>query len=467
VSDLDRWWEALRAASLVGTARREVPVPPAALAGAASAGAGREATLLELAAVGDAVRRAGAVVLPGPAPDPPAPEEERLAAPATAVQILGLLLTQLPVGAAARDRLVLHWLDTAAAADRVVPARLLPDLLELGAGRPAAVRGAVARAVGARGAWLAARNPAWHWLATSTEPVATSEDPRASIEEDWESRSAPARAAMVAALAVGLGPDDEAFLERCLDDRARAVREEARRLLDRLPGSARAGRMADRLRPLLNYAGGLRKRLDVRLPDDPDPAAVRDGLVDPGPTGSKRAFWRDAVTRGAPLTVWTDAVRGGPEAVVALVRGFDDSLLRALSDAAAGRGDVAWARALVAVRFDTRLAAVLPPDERDELLAARCRRESLGKCAAELARVPTPWGPRLSGAVLAAVGREQTAGHGMRVLRDTLPEALDPGSLPAVEKAMHAAGEDSTVRTILRDVLQYQSLHRSISEAFR
>jgi hypothetical protein len=32
---------------------------------------------------------------------------------------------------------------------------------------------------------------------------------------------------------------------------------------------------------------------------------------------------------------------------------------------------------------------------------------------------------------------------------------------------MHAAGGDTFLRTTLRDVLQFQSLHRSISEAFR
>ena len=32
---------------------------------------------------------------------------------------------------------------------------------------------------------------------------------------------------------------------------------------------------------------------------------------------------------------------------------------------------------------------------------------------------------------------------------------------------MHAAGDDTYLRTTLRDVLQFQSLHQSISEAFR
>jgi hypothetical protein len=39
--------------------------------------------------------------------------------------------------------------------------------------------------------------------------------------------------------------------------------------------------------------------------------------------------------------------------------------------------------------------------------------------------------------------------------------------MPTVERLMHNAGDDSLLRTTMRDVLQYQSLHRSISEAFR
>jgi hypothetical protein len=68
--------------------------------------------------------------------------------------------------------------------------------------------------------------------------------------------------------------------------------------------------------------------------------------------------------------------------------------------------------------------------------------------------------------VLAAILRDDDR-HGVRVLRDVLPEALHPSSLPAVERAMRSDGVDPSVRTALRDVLQYQSLHRSISEAFR
>ena len=85
-------------------------------------GATREEALLDAAALGDAVRRAGRVADPAPEPDDPAPAETLAVAPSGAVQILELLVTQGPVGGASRGVLTVHWFDTAAAAGRRRPA---------------------------------------------------------------------------------------------------------------------------------------------------------------------------------------------------------------------------------------------------------------------------------------------------------------------------------------------------------
>jgi hypothetical protein len=69
--------------------------------------------------------------------------------------------------------------------------------------------------------------------------------------------------------------------------------------------------------------------------------------------------------------------------------------------------------------------------------------------------------------VVTKIGLEKDAGHAVRVLRETLATALHPTTAPAVERLMKGAGEDGFLRRALRDVLQHQSLHRSISEAFR
>jgi hypothetical protein len=386
-------------------------------------------------------------------------------APSPAVQILELLLTQPPVGPAALQLLTRHWLDTAASAGRIVPPRLLPSLLELGTTGQADLRRAVAAVAGERGAWLAVRNPAWTWLAQPGDDPG--EDVRDRIARTWETDTAQARAVAVDRLAADLGPGDEAFLEHCLDDRARAVRDAAARLLDRLPDSARAARMAERLRPLLKLHGTVRKELDVLLPDDPDPAAVRDGLVDPGPIGSRRARWRDQLVRGAPLGVWTEVVRGKPAKVLGMLRDHDGAIRQALTDAAAGRGDVEWARALLATTYSGRLVALLPEDERDAHLVARLSRQGLLKGYVDLVQAPRPWGPRLSRAVLTALGRQPDALQSVRSLAAALPLALHPEALPSAERLLQSAGHDRLLRTTMRDALQYQSLHRSISEAFR
>ncbi|WP_034723140.1 DUF5691 domain-containing protein, partial [Intrasporangium chromatireducens] len=114
---------------------------------------------------------------------------------------------------------------------------------------------------------------------------------RALVESTWDRDSAGARRAHLEALRVGLGPDDEELLERALDDRAASVREVASALLDALPGSARAARMADRLRPLLHQRGVRKRGLEVSLPDEPDAAGWRDGLTAPPRGRSARGWW--------------------------------------------------------------------------------------------------------------------------------------------------------------------------------
>jgi Family of unknown function (DUF5691) len=485
-SELDVWWQRLRAAALVGTARRVVPDLPS-LGVIARPAATREHRLLDAAALGDALRRAGRLADLAPDPGPSAPPETLQVAPSHAVQMLELLLIQGPVGAGSREALTRHWLDTAAAAGRVVPPRLLPALLDLASGGDDHVRRSVRPVVGERGRWLSARNAVWSWVAENdsgedsahpatpdrTEEVAAARtvDPAAGRElvlNSWETDGAKDRAAALVGFVVGVGPDDEDFLERCLDDRAKGVRERAASLLDRLPRSARAERMARRLRDLLSVRGALRKGIEVALPDDPDPAGIRDGLVDPGKGVSRRGRWLEEIVTGAPLWVWTDLVGGNPAKVVAMLRGENaTAVLPALRTAAAVRGEVVWARALLAAGWDTRLLALLPDSEREALLVDRLGRRPLSEVAHELVQAPTPWGPELSAVVVTKIGLEKDAGHAVRVLRETLATALHPTTAPAVERLMKGAGEDGFLRRALRDVLQHQSLHRSISEAFR
>src|SRR5690349_16810630 len=133
MSDVDAWWREVGNAAIVGTARR--PVPPLPDLGPAGVRprpepAPREEALLDAAALGGAALRAGRL-LDRAAPPQPAADDRRPVAPRRAVQLLELVLTQPPSGAAQRTGLLVHWLRAADSAGCRVPHVLLPNLLEM------------------------------------------------------------------------------------------------------------------------------------------------------------------------------------------------------------------------------------------------------------------------------------------------------------------------------------------------
>src|SRR5262249_10094445 len=145
-------------------------------------------------------------------------------------------------------------------------------------------------------------------------------------------------------LAVGLSDDDEALLEQALDDRSGAVRAVAARLLDRLPHSARAARMADRARQMVAVA-----------PDDQGLDRLDIGLVAPGP-----AHWRrDGVTADAPsgtslgVAALVQVVAATPLAAWSALATPDHLLLLAREHELGSVLVEAWTRAAAAQREST------------------------------------------------------------------------------------------------------------------
>jgi hypothetical protein len=421
--DVEAWWRRLGSAALVGTARRPAPsVAEVEVGGGVvvpRASARPEEVALDSAALGGALRRAGRLPSSAPVVVPPAPPERLAEAPARARQLLELLLAQPPTDAAGTEALLVHWCAACREAGCRVPHLLLPALLDRATSTE--LRRQVSGVVGERGAWLAAQNPAWSWLpesrrlqeamagiekafAPSARPEATTpvdpvrwallgvdqrvgqlravrkSDPAAGRDlllTTWATDSASDRRAILEALVVNIGADDEDLLEGALDDRAASVRELAARLLDGLPTSRRAARMAGRLRPLIREAGLLRRHLEVRLPEDPDAAGRRDGLVRPPAGRSARGWWLERIVAGAPFDAW-----GGPAEKV-VPRIGDPDVLAGLRRAAAARRTPDWARALLDHGSAPELLAVLPPEEREARVL-----DELGR--APHPRIPAP-----------------------------------------------------------------------------
>ena len=518
-------WEGLVAAALIGTARR--PPPRSALLADLGLDPDEFApTLLAEAAVLSAYRRAGR--LPGEAPrslPPPAEPDDRPACSTTAIEVLELILSgevPIPGGVAL---LAGQWLDGAARAGRRLPARLLPRLLDLGSASPA-LQTALRTVVGPRGRWLAGHHDRWAWaagelhedleavqqrFATAAKAerpalleAARRADPGRGVEmlrSTWKSDPAAERAALLAVLAVGLSVDDEPFLEEALDDRSAAVRQVAVDLLDRLPASRRAARMAERLHALVQLDGSsggawsaLRHRgrttLSFAQPGQPDAAARRDGINDAAPAGMGVSAWRLAqLVGGTPLSYWTEHLGLTPAETAALAtddgepargtraqaggRGAPASPLLLGLEAAviaqAGRADPDWATAVFTRRPSPRVLAALPPGLAAEQLT-RLVGGGLGPspAVAELFTACSgPWPKALGEAVLDRY--RQLGARAVLELQAALPvlaARLDPSARPLVETWVLALADDQSLRRRVQTLGHALSLRAVIHREF-
>jgi hypothetical protein len=482
------WLAELRTSALLGTGRHPAPLPPVDLGFRPSEALSPEETLLDQAALADVVTRAARrpsgpdiMDVPDPAPSDDTPE-----ASGEATRLLDLLLTQPPVGLELRAQLVTDWLRLAGASGRRVPHRLVPALLALAGTKPA-VAEHLHPAIGVRGRWLQsltrprdfAPSPAkatdWAELGSADAAVELERlrrsNPAAAREllsTQWDSLSARERSAHLGSFATNIQPEDEDLLERALDDKAKSVREVAATLLDRLPASARAGRMAARLRPLLGVKGLLRKKFEIDMPPEPDAAALRDGIAPDPRSGEPDRLGRlDAIIRGAPLDVWTTVAGRNPAATLALLEG-EPRVVSTILATAALRADLDWVRALFDVRKDPRLLNCLPAGERELALVRHIRGGTANPLSLVplLRDVPRPWGPALTEEVLKLI-TAKGGGQLAAMLAGFLPMALPFDAADQCRSLLERSDDDAARRRVLRDVVQYQSFRQSLTEAFR
>ncbi|MEW9529835.1 DUF5691 domain-containing protein [Microbispora sp. NPDC049125] len=403
-------WEELVSAALVGAERRAVP----------------PGSVLEQAAVQVVRGRAGRRPLSGRAPAP-APAETLPLAPRAAGDRLARLLS------GEHARLLPEWLALAARREVRVPARLIPELLDLGA-RDRSIRAHLGAVTGARGRWLAGLNSAWSYLLAEPAHVppgevwelGTSGDRRAYLsrlrgedpagarellERGWGAETPEDRAAFVAILADGLSMDDEPFLEAALDDRRREARQAAADLLTRLPGSRLSRRMAGRAARLLTDDG--RGGLRAVPPKACDSTMERDGVRARPPAGTaQRGWWLQQVVAHTPLSFWAGHLGGRTPGQIVRLRIGDwaREVRMGWTRAAILQHDPEWARALFEVEPLTDLLAVLPPREQSDRAAGLVRDHPVdGQLIMMLGGVAAPWGPQLAGAVVEKILRTADA----------------------------------------------------------
>jgi hypothetical protein len=273
--------------------------------------------------------------------------------------------------------LMSEWFDLAAQAGAVLPPHWVPVVLDqLGPDQ----RRAFAPVLGSRASWLAARNPEWSAGLRESAPSeecwtgGTLDERRAAlltvrqldpsrarqwVERTWSEDPPEARTAFIQILGNGLGPDDEPLLERTLDDRRKSVRQAAAGCLAVLANSAYAVRMQERVRALILLPAprsGLlgrfsTRKLEVRLPESLDQAAIRDGIEAKPPADRRvgeRAWWLLQMVAVVRPAFWCETYDCDAATFVGAAEEteYGADLLRALTEAALRHPHPEWIAAL-------------------------------------------------------------------------------------------------------------------------
>ena len=336
-----------------------------------------------------------------------------------------------------------------ARARRRLPPELLPRVLGL---KDEALRTAAEPVLGERGQWLSRLNPEWRPGPSSASPEAerlwtegTPEERRLILERTrasepararewlqgtWAQEKAEHRARFLTCLDTGLSLEDEPLLELGRKDRAAAVREVARYLLARVPGSAFSRRMAERARAVLVWEKPAVLR--VELPARWDAEAERDGLDKPPPGIGQSEHWLVRLLECVPLSSWEAWWEASPAQLVQAAERTEHGVALSEGWVHAFRlgPSSAWALALLgswshleskvleperAQSLAVTLLEQLPPAERAErTLRILQRAESLPSLDRALAVTGAPWSPELGRAWLQA----------LRELADMSPRAM-------------------------------------------
>jgi Family of unknown function (DUF5691) len=249
-----------------------------------------------------------------------------------------------------RTEQLTECLELAAKAKLRAPFELLDQLIHK-ANFDSSLRESVLPVLGERGLWLAKHLDAGAWVGGSSldesvwelglpaqrrDYLSTlrSSDPQQALqklEAVWKQEPAKIRSDLIGTLEVNLSMHDEEFLENALDDKGKEVRENAARLLTKLPGSRLMERMKTRVTPLLQYTPegksgmlGLKKgtpaKLEVTLPENCDKAMQRDGIELKPPSWQKigeKAYWLKQMLEIAPLKYWEQTLNATPTELVA------------------------------------------------------------------------------------------------------------------------------------------------------
>lgn len=269
------------------------------------------------------------------------------------------------------------------------------------------LRESVCKVIGKRGHWLAEQNSAWAYARVAKQTNLSDEeiwqtgnksartsllkeirkkDPKKAREfvlSTWKEEPTDNRFLFISAFKENLSLDDEDFLEKALDDKAKDIREQAEKLLSCLPKSKFHARMQERLRLIISIKTEKKKiTLEIDLPEKLDEGATRD-IVNINPSNKtigQKAWWLQKIVQVVEPNFWSKQLNRPPEDILLLMAKSDwaNNLLPALTASICNHLALDWAKKLIQLYIEKKIPLyvetmeeiflILPVLEKEDLL---------------------------------------------------------------------------------------------------
>ena len=256
-------------------------------------------------------------------------------------------------------------------ADKVLPPEALPQVLN-----QCLVDNdlweAIQSAVGERGKWLALQHPQWknlvaqpkfeNWdIGTKAERLSLlqflrKQNPQKAIElieSTWTEDSFQDRQYFLDTLYVNLSENDAAFLEFCLDDSRKEIRQIAALLLSKIENSALNERLFQEALLMIQLKSRTFKKpkLAISIPDDFKKEWKRDGIHEKSHLFQfgQKANWLGQIIQKIPPQKWDEYFKTSPEETldIFLRSDWSELLLQALINATGEHCNTFWAEAIL------------------------------------------------------------------------------------------------------------------------
>ncbi|MFQ5446712.1 MAG: DUF5691 domain-containing protein [Saprospiraceae bacterium] len=355
-------WQELTKIALLGTEHSSIPEEVLKDLRARGMDVEKEApvVLAEAAAMFAQMRKAGFRLedFDGKLPEPAEPDDEKYCSHRSARHLHLILSGEY-------EAVLPEFLRHADKCGRYLPPEHLPELMNRH--DVTALWPAIEPLLGGRGRWLLAQHPDWgkrlapaagfDWYTGEREErlallrhlrETAPEQALELLRTTWDEEDYRRKAAFLEALGTGLSMSDEPFLEACLGEGRKEVRQAAAELLVRLPESGLAGRMYRRAAACFVFK---KNALHVSIPGEMDGEAARDGIlkIHPGWPGGRKAGYLGQVVSVVPPGRWESFFDKKPTVILKILNRTDwaKTLLKAVVQATILQNDERWVEALL------------------------------------------------------------------------------------------------------------------------